>query len=105
MHPIDFAAVIDDLAPDPDAAPRAFQEALSRARAIPLDEVVSMQAIADNWGSAMAASAASVHGDQKARDWLHHMLGTSGNEIARAFLLIADGRATRRRHRRDVARQ
>jgi hypothetical protein len=92
IHPIDFAAVIDNLAPDPDAAPRAFQEALSRARAIPLDEVVSMQAIADTWGSAMAASAASVHGDQKARDWLHHMLGTGGNEIARAFLLIADGR-------------
>jgi hypothetical protein len=92
LHPIDFAAVIDDLAPGPDAASRAFQEALSRVRAIPLDEVVSMQAIADTWGSAMAASAASVHGNQKARHWLHHMLGKGADEITRAFLLIADGR-------------
>ena len=92
MHPIDFAAAIDDLAPDPDAAARAFQEALSQARAIPPDEVVSMQAIADTWGSAMAASAASLHGDQKARHWLHHRLGPGGNELTRAFLLIADGR-------------
>ncbi len=51
-----------------------------------------MQAIADTWGSAMAASAASVHGDQKAHRWLHHMLGTGDDEITRAFLLIADGR-------------
>jgi hypothetical protein len=92
MHSVDFAAVIHDLAPDSEAGTQAYQEALTRARAIPVEELVDIQDIADTWGSAMAASAAAVRGDQKAHAWLHRTLDSSDRAIARAFLRLADGR-------------
>ena len=92
MHSVDLAAVIHELAPNPEAGTRAYQEALTRARAIPIEELFAIQDIADNWGATMAASAAAARGDQKAHAWLHRMADSPRQRDRRAFLQLADGR-------------
>jgi CHAT domain len=91
MHSVDFAAVIHDLAGNLEAGERAYQAALTRAREIPLEELFPIEDLAVTWGLMMTASAAAANGDRKAHIFLHRILDSSDDPLARAFKDIADG--------------
>lgn len=75
-----FTALIDRLAPDPQAAETALAEIIQAARELPAEQVYDIQSQLQRWQPAIDELVAAVHGDEQAAadvdDLLDHLATT-----------------------------